>query len=974
MTFSAGRSVGRVSIRVVPDVSKFRGDLVTKLKAIQRTTDMSVRVTRANVDSRAIKNDIQRQLDGIDLSGVQSGAAVRIDRAEINHRKMQQSIQSQLSRFEGFKANLAAQVADKAKFERDIRHLVDTAERHQVDIPVAVTTAIANARLAYTARTRFVTLVVRVSQASIVKTMATLAALSGARLTWKWLDDLLTKLRDLDKTLPSIVGWTSGITGLIAALTAATGGLFGIGQGLVSILPAFLVLPGLFINAAGSLTVLFVALKHAKDELSLLSDDMNELGGIIRTTFWDNAREPIIQLVNGLMPQLRNSFHELASGVGEFTGALADAFGRSLGNGRLESIFGGIAEGWRVLATGADGFAGALVSLSQIAARYTPRLAGWFVRQANTFDAWLNSISNDGRLSAWMEDAIDSMYDLWDATRGVAGVFAGIWTAAGQAGSGGLKGFGEMMLEWRRIVNGADFQRGLSAVFRGSYAAMDAFGGAVEAIGRLFSDMPGQVERFIGSAGGFLGGLIEGIAQALNSTKFAIGLDGFSSGLDTALAGIKPSLQPIADTFGNFLGTLGDIAANLLPTATGALADLVPTVDSLFGTVGDVLPGLTSAVSSFVTDVAPALSEFAEALNPIAISVFDTLGTALSDIGPDIANLAEALSPALIAALSVLAEALKPLAELSTAMFSVVGSAGALTKNGLGWLFDDKELDKVADEIVKNGGWFGDIVKQTQNFDKDYAEAAERHANAYIDSLSAGVEGNTPAMIARWTSLISAEFDKNKIAGNNLWDDFVSADLPPEVVSGVQANLASLGLELSAGGGQSGRDLVNGIVSGVTGQLPALMAKAAGIAPSVSAQIPTNGLYNTGANMIGGMASGITQNAWRVASAAIAAADGAMVKVNAHLGIQSPSKKWAKEVGHWLPAGIAMGIDQNAGIVEKSARAAVDFGLFDDSGASRAGIGGTVNHNTITMPLLPGETPQEQRDNLGRELRLVLGG
>src|SRR5690606_39258043 len=131
----------------------------------------------------------------------------------------------------------------------------------------------------------------------------------------------------------------------------------------------------------------------------------------------------------------RNAFRDLTAGVGDFTAAMAKAFGEELADGRLESIFRGIAEGWRVLGTGASGFAGALVNLSEIAAKYTPRLAHWFVRQANTFDAWLTAISTDKRLDRWMETAIDSMYDLWDVTRGISGVFAGLYTAADAAGS-----------------------------------------------------------------------------------------------------------------------------------------------------------------------------------------------------------------------------------------------------------------------------------------------------------------------------------------------------------------------------------------------------------------------------------------------------------------------------------------------------------------------------------------------------------
>src|SRR5690606_924708 len=129
---------------------------------------------------------------------------------------------------------------------------------------------------------------------------------------------------------------------------------------------------------------LIVALRNGGTELAELKDDMSELGDIINDAFWGKARQPILDLVNGLMPQLRNSFRELSTGIGEFAGALAEAFGDELGDGGLEAIFAGIAEGWRILATGAPAFAGAMTSLSQVAAKYTPRLATWFVRQANT--------------------------------------------------------------------------------------------------------------------------------------------------------------------------------------------------------------------------------------------------------------------------------------------------------------------------------------------------------------------------------------------------------------------------------------------------------------------------------------------------------------------------------------------------------------------------------------------------------------
>ncbi|GAA2577276.1 hypothetical protein [Microbacterium binotii] len=648
MAFNPGRNVGRVSIRTVPDTTGFRRDLIADLRRIQKTTRMVVDVV-ANVDRASLRRSIEEQSKGLSLPKVELDGEVNVDKANIRKQKLREQIQRQLDAFGDFKANLAAQVKDKERFEREIKRLVDRAERNEVDIPVTVSTAIANSRLAYASRTRIVDFIVRVNKASLASAATTLAALSGARLSYEWVDSLSTFARDLDKNLPSILNWTTGLTSLGAALFAATSGVVGFGQGLVALAPGLLLVPGLILNATGSIIALFVALKNSKTELASLADSMNELGQIINTTFWDRARQPIIDLVTNLMPQLRNSFRDISEGIGDFTAELSRAFGEEFANGRLESIFRGIADGWRVLASGADGFAGAMVSLSQVAANYTPRLAHWLVRQANTLDAWLERTANNGRMDELMQGAIDSVYALWDATTGLAGVFSGLWKAADSAGSRGLRGFADMMQEWKRVVNGVDFQRGLTAIFRGSHAAMDAFGRAVEAIGRLFSDRSYSVETFIGSAGNFAGGLIEAVADALNSADFAVGLLDFSDGLERALNSIKPSLQPIADTFGQFLGLLGDLASNLLPTATSVLAALMPSIQNVIGAIRDsgVLGLLATTVTNIAELLGPAVADLVDALTPALVDTFNLLAGALEGLAPTLTTLVEGLTTVL---------------------------------------------------------------------------------------------------------------------------------------------------------------------------------------------------------------------------------------------------------------------------------------------------------------------------------------
>lgn len=828
--FNPGRNVGRLSIRVVPDTTKFRAELKRDLEKFERTTTMTVNVDRANLNRAKIREDIRRQmatlknvainidvhgkiveLDQSAMENVQKvakikptldGVAVERMRREmsnllrdveprINDRRIRQQIDVLHAAFDKVSGRLANDIMSPKDAERlrerlhRIRDQIEELARDRdMELHVNPFTAWATARLRWLTRPRTVEIIAHVSKSSVVAALTTLSALSGARLSWKWIDSLINKMKELDRNLPAILGATTGITSLVAALFAATSGLVGIGEGLFSISPALLVLPGLFINALGSLTALIVALRNAGTELSPLKDDMRELGDIINGEFWGRARQPILDLVTGLMPQLRTAFADLSAGVGDFTAAMSNAFGKELANGRLASIFNGIAEGWRVLATGADGFAGALVSLSNIAARYTPRLASWFVRQANTFDKWLKAISEDGRLGAWMEDAIDSMYDLWDATRGIAGVFAGIWKAAEKAGSGGLHGFAQLMLTWRRVVNSADFQQGLEAVFRGSYVAMEAFGDAVKGIGRLVRDNSAAFETFIGSAGIFLGGLIEGIADALNTPLVANGLNDLSGGLIRALEGVLPHLPAIADTFGNFLGLLGDLAGTLLPAAAGVLAELMPGIDGLIDAIRPALPGLSQAVTDIAETLGPAISDLLKALGPAVIDAMKLLADAIVAVAPLLGPLIEGLAALVRAIADLLGWMTDGITDLATNKpdgtdIAIVEAAKA---KGIKLELD---LEAIADinVMLRDLNVPGDVAGRIQQglINPQTLTASATAARELADAFRVRYEETLK--------------EKGQFAADALVEGIVASDLPESVKNAIGAQLNGLGYE-----------------------------------------------------------------------------------------------------------------------------------------------------------------------------------
>ena len=1006
MGFNPGRNVGRLSIRVVPDTTQFSRDLRNKLKPIEKLAKFQVTVDRANVDRKAIRADVKKKLtqafEGYRFNGASTDVDVqaKITKAKIAKKQLQKSLQDQFDNWEALVVKLAPELHETERFLKEVDRLVNKASRKDIKIPVQAQTAAATAHLKWVSRTRFVDLIVRVNKASAAKALTTLAALSGARLAGNWIDDIATSLKNLDKNLPSILAWTTGLTSLFAAITAGTGGLVGIGQGLYSILPALLVVPGLFINAVASVSALIVALKDAKKELGVLGPQMTSLGELISDTFWSRARDPIIDLTQSLMPQLRSSFEEVTAGIGDFTAAFANAFKTELSDGKLESIFGGIAEGWRELAKGAPGFAGAIVSLSQIAATYTPRLARWFTRQADTFDSWLKKISTDGRLSRWMEDAIDSMYDVWDVARGLGGVFSGLWTAAEAAGSTGLHGFAQLMLKWSDIVNDTKFQKGMTAVFRGASTAMEAFSGAIVGIGDLIYKLNGPIERFIGGAGKFAGGLIEAIAGALSSPKVGAGLDGLTEGLLKALDGIKPSLQPIADAFGGLLGFVGTLAAEVIPTAVDILAQLAPTFEKVLDLLEPMIGPLTDALSGFVDKVAPALE-----------SAIDTLAPAFEEM-------AKALTPVLVEALDALAEALVqilPVAgELASALADGIGdfSKGFTAKSS-----DDRKVDNAnsrAGELIRfsfEGGafklfdiladpkkafaaaWRGEmglIAKELIMFGLCVGEAFDdiwEKIEGFFGGLPemfAGLPAAFSTFVGNLGTSLALGFETAKIAVTNwfvslpemvtdaigdaaVWLLETGSNVIVGMLAGIKigwesitawfATIGQLFLDLCAGAitwlTTTGTDTLQGLLDGIVLGWEKVKAWFAGLPGLITSAIgdASGWLAGTGASMMEGLVGGISKKAGEVAEAARSAVSKAVNAAENFLNINSPSRVTRDVLGKPMAEGIAVGIDKKADMVAQSMRAAVtpdpkalltpfnadDLGLPGD-GASSGGV------------------------------------
>lgn len=129
------------------------------------------------------------------------------------------------------------------------------------------------------------------------------------------------------------------------------------------------------------------------------------------------------------------------------------------------------------------------------------------------------------------------------------------------------------------------------------------------------------------------------------------------------------------------------------------------------------------------------------------------------------------------------------------------------------------------------------------------------------------------------------------------------ADVLARVIAAIASNLPKFL--------QKGIELIGKIAAGIIQAIPTVVGK---IPQVISGIVNAFGKYNwssIGTNLIKGIVKGISSSAGLIKDAALSAARKAFNAVKGFFGIASPSKLMANEVGKYIPAGIAMGIEKN---------------------------------------------------------------
>ncbi|MEU5403711.1 hypothetical protein ABZ348_30970 [Streptomyces sp. NPDC005963] len=543
-----------------------------------------------------------------------------------------------------------------------------------------------NARLASLTRPRTVSIIPRLNNAAVAQVAASLAALSGIRV----LNNMFTKfgdiLKNLDKSVPIIGTLATAIAGLAGWGLSASSNLFALSASLAQIGAVSLTLPGILGGFAVGLGVTIAAFKDLNQVLPEVKVKLAELQNQISAEFWAQAKAPIKELVDVLLPRFAEGFRQTATASGQFFGSFATQLTAALNPAVVDAMFGYLNESIATATTGTDTFAAIIAKLGEVGASYLPDLAGWFVKISENFDAWLTRKGELG-LKAEIDEGIQSLKDLGGILYETGGILSGVARAAEAAGGSSLGMMRDTLASIHDVVDSPGFQQGLTEVFTAAHQAMsniaDISGPAVK---NLFSELGGLLTSVLPVVGTIIGTALGAISEALAQPAVTEGVKAMFDGLLVAVQALAPAMNPLGQALGALMQVVSAFAAMLGPLVAAALIPLsqafaqlapmvTPIITLLGGTLTGVIQQLTPILMTLVPVIGDALGMAFQALGiilPVIASLFTQIMTA---VVPLVAQLIAGLAPILPVVatfLTAIVTAAMPLVDILLQLLSAV--------------------------------------------------------------------------------------------------------------------------------------------------------------------------------------------------------------------------------------------------------------------------------------------------------------
>lgn len=443
--------------------------------------------------------------------------------------------------------------------------------------------------------------------------------------------------------------------------------------------------------------------------------------------------------------------------------------------------------------------------------------------------------------------------------------------------------------------------------------------------GQFFSPVVQSIESVWQGISDFFGNLWNGIVT-------------FAQGVWSSFA---QGMAPIVDAFKNLWSTLTDFFSTLwqgiVNTAQTIWQGLLPIVTTVWNGIKTVVLTIMQAIADVIQTIGTAIQTVWTAIWNVVKTVAMTIWDAIKNfISLEMQGIQTVIQSVMAIIQTIWQTAWNVIETVVQTIWSIISTTVSTAINAVAGV-----IRAVTDAI--KGDWSG----------------AWNEIENVASTIWNGITSIVSTAINSVRSIISSVMNGIRSVWSSAWNGIKS------ITSGAMSMVRSVV--------SSGMSAMRGVVSSmmsavqsafVSGWNAARNATANGISRAVSAaRSMTGAMVSAGRDFVMGFVSGIEGAIWRAASAAARMASAAMHAAKAWFNIGSPSKVMRDQVGKWVPAGLAVGIEQNTDLVENAAKRMAEAAMPDIhmtdmqqriNGALSHGasFGGTVDHelNVVQQP------------------------
>lgn len=525
----------------------------------------------------------------------------------------------------------------------------EVVKEHKVDLPVYASRLELVARqLQFASRARRVPFFVVIDAKSVAIAEGILRSLAGVNTlesVGRGLESVITKF---DTFSLKTAAWSTGIAALVNTFTYMTSALFTIGDGMFEVVGLAALAPAAFASLA---TVVFVAASVFKDfgaavhgidaalkrlpasgqkAALLIRKVFADMRESISVEFWGKASDAMLAFSERTLPVFSEGLSRVAGEMGRIFAGILDSFTKSADSGQLQIMFDNLVKMLDNAVRGTTALWDAFNILGIRGSEFLPKFGTWLSDISVRFKEWVEQADKTGDITAWIEDGITSLKDMFFATGAIIDQFKALARAAGLIGENGLDDFRRNMEHIARVMLAEPFQTKMGSIFFGARRGASELNVGIKDLARSFSDAAfwtGQVLTLLGQLGG---GFLTGLSQAFGRATFQQGQLDVLKALNEMLIEMKPAFENLGDVMGRFSTIASGVFRNLGPVFNTVMRILDTAVERLQTNLERIAPSLLTLTNNLLSFAQFPLMLLVDALNGL-LTVLNWLPGPLRD-------------------------------------------------------------------------------------------------------------------------------------------------------------------------------------------------------------------------------------------------------------------------------------------------------------------------------------------------------